>query len=101
MKELHKYEIRDGERPLKYSDRSELNEQLASIQHKIWAHWMQYLFSVSIQNLDGSITIPKDKVERWKRQASTSYESLPQDEKKSDKEQAEKVLALLDSMEDI
>jgi hypothetical protein len=81
---------------MKPSEWNRLREQLASLQHEIWAHWMQYLFSVSIHNPDGSITIPHDKVARWKRQASTPYESLPQGENESDKEQADKILALLE-----
>ena len=33
-------------------------EQLASEQHDIWSHWMNYLFSICETNDDGSVTIP-------------------------------------------
>lgn len=71
-------------------------EKLADIQHEIWSHWMKYLFEVSTLNKDGSVTIPADKVKRWKRQMNTHYLDLPSDEKKSDLEQARKVIAVLD-----
>lgn len=71
----------------------DLRERIAAAQHEIWAHWMRYLFNVSIRNKDGSYTIPPDFVERWQRQINTPYEQLSESEKDSDREQAEKVLA--------
>jgi hypothetical protein len=70
-------------------------EKLASIQHEIWSHWMKYLFEVSIPNQDGSVTIPPEKVERWKRQIATRYEDLTEEEQRGDLEQATKVIVLL------
>lgn len=68
-----------------------LHEKLAEAQHRIWASWMEYLFSISIQNEDGSCTIPADKVTRWTRQIKTPYSELSEQEKDSDREQADKV----------
>ena len=70
-------------------------EKLAALQHEIWSHWMKYLFQIAIQNEDGSVTIPVDKVTRWKRQMDTEYSDLFIEEKKSDIEQAMKVINLL------
>jgi hypothetical protein len=64
-------------------------EQLANCQHKIWAHWMQYLFSVSPTNADNSVTIPAAKVERWHRQMKTGFDDLPEQERSSDLNMAE------------
>ncbi len=72
-----------------------MKELLAHVQHAIWAHWMQYLFSVCQTNDDGSVTIPSDKVERWKRQMYTDYYNLSEKEKDSDRHQADKVLDVL------
>ncbi len=72
-----------------------LREKLAEVQHIIWSHWMAYLFNISIQNEDGSYTIPVDKVKHWTRQINTSYSELSEREKESDREQADKVLAVL------
>lgn len=73
----------------------ELREQLADVQHAIWSHWMRYQFSVCQSNGDGSITIPADLVERWSRQMATNYTDLTNKERESDREQADKVLAVL------
>jgi hypothetical protein len=70
-------------------------EEVSNIQHEIWSHWMTYLFRESSRNEDGSFTIPVDKVMRWKRQIDTPYAQLTDNEKKSDREQAEKVLNTL------
>lgn len=73
----------------------QLREQLADVQHGIWAHWMGYLFSCCRQNEDGSATIPADKVERWMRQQGAAYSDLTDEERESDRHQADKVLAVL------
>ena len=70
-----------------------IREQVAEIQHdKIWAHWTKYQFSKCVQNEDGSLTIPADLVDRWRRQAETPYSELTEEEKESDRHQADKVL---------
>jgi hypothetical protein len=71
-----------------------IRDRIAAVQHAIWAHWMTYLFSCCSQNPDGSYVIPQEKVERWKRQMTTSYENLTVKEQASDLEQADKVLKL-------
>jgi hypothetical protein len=75
----------------------ELREKLAEVQHAIWSHWMSYLFSVGTRNPDGSFTIPAEKVERWQRQMSTEYNALPDKEQESDRNQADKVLVVLEA----
>ena len=60
-------------------------EKAAGIQHDIWAHWMKYQFSLCTENADGSVTIPADRVERWKRQMETDYDDLSESEKESDR----------------
>jgi len=74
---------------------SDLLIKIAEIQHDIWSHWMTYLFEVSSSNEDGSVTIPSEKVERWKRQMNNNYHELSASEQKSDIEQAQKVLSQL------
>ncbi len=70
-------------------------EDLASLQHGIWSHWMEYLFRVGTLNEDGTFTIPADKVERWMLQMETKYHDLPEDQRESDRDQAKKVINLL------
>ena len=75
---------------------SELRERIAAVQHKIWAHWMKYLFSVNEKNDDGSFTIPADKVTRWQRQMETPYVDLTENERTSDRDMADWVLGVVE-----
>jgi len=74
---------------------SSLLDVIADQEHEQWSHWMKYMFSCGTTNDDGSWTMPKDKVERWKRQMETPYTSLTDKEKMSDKEMAEKPITAL------
>lgn len=75
--------------------RTELIEKLANYAHAAWSGWMDYMFGKSQKNKNGTITIPKWAVERWGRQARTEYLNLPEEEKKSDREEAEKMLNIV------
>lgn len=72
-----------------------IREGLADLSHDIWSHWMRWQFSRCTQNDDGSMTIPADKVERWKRQMETTYQNLSEAEKQSDRQQADKIMSHL------
>lgn len=74
---------------------SPLKEVLAEYAHNAWSGWMEYLFSLSEKTKEGSVVIPKEKVERWKKQIYTLYKDLPEPEKESDREQAQKILDIL------
>lgn len=72
-------------------------ETLAAHAHdEIWAGWMSYLFSKGHENDDGSFTIPASWYWRWKYQAQTPYTQLPEDMKESDREEARRILRLLE-----
>ena len=73
---------------------SEVEEILADVQHEIWAHWMDYLFSQCKEAEDGWV-IPLDKVWRWSRQIITPYSELSEREKDSDRDQAKKIIDAL------
>lgn len=70
-------------------------EQLADLAHKQWSGWMEYLFSKCTMNDDGTMTIPKWAVDRWKRQMVTDYIDLSEEEKESDRVEARKVMEVL------
>ena len=63
-------------------------EAFANQAHISWAGWTKYMFSKGISNKDGSITIPKESVERWQRQINTDYKDLSEKEKESDRKEA-------------
>jgi hypothetical protein len=69
-----------------------MRELLANLAHEQWSDWMTYLFSKSMYNNDGSATIPAWAVERWNRQRQTPYSLLSEEEKESDREEADKML---------
>ena len=73
----------------------ELREQLADIQHAIWAHWMGYMFGCGEFRKDGAWVMPAEKLERWWRQKETPYGELSDKERESDRHQAGKVLAVV------
>jgi len=79
----------------------ELREELAALCHNQWVGWMEYLFSkcielpVHIDDNTGTIIIPRDYVERWKRQINTPYEELSASEKESDRKEADRFISLL------
>ena len=71
-------------------------EALAEYAHEAWSGWMKYLFSkCRIWPDVGTAIIPKCLVERWQRQMGTPYAELPESEKASDREEADKMLAIL------
>lgn len=73
----------------------ETREQLAAYAHEAWSGWMYYLFQKGTFNPDGSFTILPESAERWARQLSTPYRELPEREKISDREEADKMLAIV------
>lgn len=74
---------------------SGLTEELADLAHRQWARWMEYLFEKSTLNEDGTVTIPKWAVDRWKRQVNTEYKDLPEEEKESDRNEARRVIGVV------
>ncbi len=69
-----------------------LRELFAAEAHKAWSGWMDYLFDKSHLSHSGETTIPRWATERWKRQAATPYSELPEQEKQSDREEADRYL---------
>lgn len=72
-----------------------VREALATYAHEAWFGWMRYLFTTGTFNDDGTWTMPRWAVERWTRQATTHYNGLPEDEKAGDRDEADKMLAIV------
>ena len=78
-------------------------EKLAAVQHEIWSYWMKHLFSRCVFGVfgecepgrGGTMTIPAGLVERWSRQMNTEYYDLSEQEKESDRHEADRILAVL------
>lgn len=71
---------------------NKLREKLADLVHKQWSGWMKYLFMKGTHNKDGTWTMPKWAVDRWARQMNTPYQELPEEEKDTDRGEADKFL---------
>jgi len=72
-----------------------LREPLAEYAHGAWSGWMRYLFGKSTRNADGTVTIPAWAVERWTRQVETRYADLPENEKDSDRTEADSMIGIM------
>jgi len=85
------------------SEQSNLRKAFAQYAHdQSWSGWINYQFSkcISVEANEhgleqGSLIIPPELVSRWKRQASTPFDELPESERKSDYEEADKIIAIL------
>lgn len=77
---------------------TDLREQLAALAHEQWSGWMEYLFGKCASAI-GGVIIPTEFWERWQRQMATPYAGLSENEKESDRIEADKVLAILSHME--
>lgn len=74
-------------------------EDMADQEHDSWARWMEHLFKKSEKNKDGTVTIPKDKVDRWERQMKTDYKNLSNKEKESDRKEVRKFIKIIKKSE--
>ncbi len=72
-----------------------MREQLADLCHEQWSGWMNYILPLGKFNADGSWTMPPDLVARWSRQMSTPYSQLSEDEKNSDRKEADKFIEIV------
>lgn len=80
-------------------------EALADYAHEAWSGWMKYLFEKcepihrlkegTQREVEVCLMMPPWAVERWQRQMSTPYVDLPEEEKKSDREEADRMLAIM------
>lgn len=81
-----------------------LREELAAYAHEAWIGWMKYFFlkcEPHVPYMESGngywfhLKMPTELYERWKRQMSTEYERLPEGEKKSDREEADKMMSIM------
>ena len=84
---------------------SNLREALAALCHEQWSGWMKYLFTdchgysqwednKAACEREGAHIRP-DQAIRWCRQIVTSYAELSEEEKESDRKEADKIIELL------
>lgn len=74
-----------------------MKEKLSEYAHNQWSGWMNYLFSKCEINEKGEATIPKWAVDRWKNQIQTPYDKLSEEEKNSDRIEADGMIKIMES----
>lgn len=83
----------------------EIREALADYAHEAWAGWMRYLFSKCEEHTVARLLagpgdepvhqiIPMECVQRWQRQMVTPYAELSEQEKDSDRKEADKMVSI-------
>ena len=73
----------------------ETRELLAEYAHEAWSGWMKYMFEKSNHKDDGTIIIPAWAVKRWSFQMNASYENLSEEMKDSDRDEADRMLKIM------
>lgn len=86
---------------------ADVREALAEYAHEAWSGWMKYLFGkgerrgqfsadpTKYSEIEVVWIMPAWAVERWTRQMNTSYADLPESEKESDRQEADRMLAIV------
>lgn len=79
-------------------NQDELREKLAALAHDQWSGWMKYMLGrMDWNNIGTGKIMYGDDVKRWERQMNTIYADLPENEKDSDRAEADKVIAIFTS----
>jgi hypothetical protein len=90
LKQLQAYKDREDK-----LNSSKLIEVLADIEHKRWSGWQEYLHSLCVKNEDGSLTIPKERVDWWNKEIETPYCELEERLKEYDRDEVKKTLSAI------
>ena len=79
-----------------------MREALANLAHEQWCGWMKWMFNhgyFESMNLRGVVQavwiMPNNLLSRWQRQMNTPYKDLPENEKESDRNEADRILKIL------
>ena len=77
---------------------SEFRERLAELCHDQWSGWMKYMLHEDRGALlsTPAWVINTESFKRWSRQMNTPYAELSEKEKESDRNEADKFIALVE-----
>jgi hypothetical protein len=79
------------------ANENDLIEELAALEHERWAHWQRFMHQQGKRQLDGSLILPSDLIEKWDRLIRTPYAQLTDKEQESDREQVLRYLPVVRS----
>jgi len=100
-KHSNRYKVESHNKRMKEKEKEnkkDLREELAELCHKQWSEWMEYLFSKChqpIHRTQGGVILGSGDVSRWQRQMNTEYKDLSEEEKDSDRKEADKFLEII------
>lgn len=69
-------------------------EEIAAHCHAQWSGWMRWMFGKSGVDRQGNCVVPRELYKRWYRQMKTSYTDLSEEEKDSDRKEADEFISL-------
>lgn len=95
--ELHDAQA-ERERLREMIESAEFREVFAAIAHEQWSGWLKYMFGLCVAIVHEGwpkTVIPDESVLRWTRQMQTLYANLSENEKASDRVEADKYLKAL------
>ena len=75
--------------------------KLSDYAHEAWIRWMKKLFEVSVHHADGTVTISRYHVDRWKRQMKTEYINLSDIGKDTRDAEADRIIEVIDEAEEL
>ena len=78
----------------------ETREELSNYSHEAWSSWVVSIID-RYGNDDGTVTIPKGKIDRWKFLMKTPYDKLSKVEKDKDREEADEIIDVVEEEADI
>jgi hypothetical protein len=76
------------------TERDKLRESLAEYAHEAWSGWMKYMLPRLSLNSDNVDTL------RWRRQMLMEYRFLSEDEKESDRKEADRILSIIEEKQE-
>jgi len=70
-------------------------DKVGALYHAQWSGWVHYLFEKGTDNDDGSVTLPREFVTQWSRQAQLLWPEMTQKEQHVAREAASKFMAVM------
>ena len=69
-------------------------EEIAAHCHEQWVGWMGRIFGYSGIDRQGNCVVPRELYKRWRSLMKTSYDDLSEEEKDSDRKEADEFTSL-------
>ena len=76
-------------------------EQIAAASHRAWIRAMERIFKVSVFHNNGTVTIPRFFVDRWKSEMGLRYDEKEDRDKVYDRAEADRIIDAIDIEEDL